>query len=205
MRYNINNMIAPKNIRIIVCALLLTVTGSVMAQDDDSKLSLYVNVGMRYNPKCVDEKIGAGVGIDAEWKFLRWIGLGTGVSYSTETMCQYENWEFHMNGASRDVWEEKIDYRMSFVNVPLRLYFHPTKWLTLDAGLQWSIIASHIPDRMEKMGRVSLSMPFGVSIGSRNSLFVGFQPRLNNTLEEDLDDGIESSQLLVGVKINLSR
>ena len=60
---------------------------------------------------------------------------------------------------------------------------------------------------VEEINRLSLSIPFGlsVSLSSKRCLHIGIQPRLNNTMEDDLDvtDDIDSSQLLIDFRINI--
>lgn len=126
------------------------------------------------------------------------IGIGAGLGYSTERMSIHHYVGYNL--------PSKFNYRVSFINAPLRLYYHPAEWLAFDAGLQWSFIVGNVPNRLKgKANRVSLSLPIGVSFGSKHCLYIGVQPRLNHTMEDSLDgaDDVDSSQLLLGIRIIL--
>ena len=167
---------------------------------DDNKMNVFINVEARYNPWCDKKKVGVGCGLEAEWLLTRQIGIGTGLNYSTEYMS-YHNNSFYWNNRNG----KKFVYDVSFVNFPLRLYYHPSRQLAIDVGLQWSYMVSRVP--VEDINRLSLSIPFGlsVSLSSKRSFRIGIQPRLSNTMEDDLDvtDDIDSSQLLIGFRVNI--
>ena len=92
---------------------------SASAGRDDSKWNVHVNAGVRFNPWCDDEKVGIGVSLEAEWKFMQRIGIGAGLGYSTERMSIHHYVGYNL--------PSKFNYRVSFINAPLRLYYHPAE------------------------------------------------------------------------------
>ena len=167
--------------------------------DNDDEIRLYFSGALNYNSSCDEKKIGAGAGLDMEWKFMPMVGMGLGVGYSSDA-AYYESGRdpsFIVSPQTRD----NNDFKLSMINVPLRLYFHPKEWLTLDAGLQWSCITGNTSGK--KIDHSCLSLPLGVSIGSTHHLFVRFQPRLNKLLKGDDDGKMNSNLLLFGIGIRL--
>ncbi len=165
--------------------------------DDVDIVSLHISAALNLNPSCDDEKIGGGAGADVEWRFVPWAGIGLGAGYSME-MARFER-GWRITDVDSGTW--KYDQRLSFVNVPLRLYVHPLDWLTLDAGIQWSYVA----DKGSAKGLSSTcwSVPFGVSFGTKHRLFLRYQTRLGNIMESGVKGEVYSNPLSIGFGIRL--
>ena len=207
---NINNQeIMMKKIQILLFFLLTAMAKPACGQpaitdrasdgDDVRSVNLYISGAMSLNPSCSDEKLGGGGVIDVEWRFSPWLGAGIGGGYSSEAVHCEETWKFSNYWPYSNT--SKLDERLSLVNVPLRLYVHPAEWLTLDAGLQWSYIVSDAS--IKDISHSCLSLPFGISLGSRHHFFIRYQPRMTGMAKSGANVAVQSSQLLLGVGISL--
>jgi hypothetical protein len=184
---------------VIVMPVYGQTAGSVQADKFDDEVIFRISGGLNYNSSCDKKKFGAGAGLDVEWQFMPMVGLGLGVGYSSDAICYKKE---------RDSWyilppsePLKSDSKLSMINVPLRLYFHPLEWLTFDIGLQWSCVTSGTSGN--GIDHTCLSLPLGASIGSTHHLFVRYLPRLGNSLKTSNMGHVDSDLLLFGVGIRL--
>ena len=175
------------------------ITDGAADNGDGRSVNLYISGAMSLNPSCSDEKLGGGGVIDVEWQFSPWLGVGIGGGYSSEAVHYEATWKFSNYWPYSNT--SKHDDRLSLVNVPLRLYVHPAEWLTLDAGLQWSYIVGDAS--IKDVSHSCLSLPFGISFGSRHHFFIRYQPRLGGLVKSGTNSTIKSNQLLLGVGISI--
>ena len=175
------------------------ITGGAADDDDGTSVNLYISGALSLNPSCSDEKLGGGGVIDVEWQFSPWLGVGIGGGYSSEAVHCEETWKFSNNWPYSNT--SKLDDRLSLVNVLLRLYVHPTEWLTLDAGLQWSYIVGVAS--IKDIGHSCLSLPLGISFGRKHHFFIRYQPRMGDLVKSGANVKVQSNQFLLGVCIGL--
>ena len=194
-----------KRLNIFLFFLLSAIAEPALSQSSNGNpdfgdvdiVSFRINGALNLNPSCDDEKIGGGAGADVEWRFVPRVGIGLGAGYSSEMAHIETAWRI-VEGA---YGASKHDQRLSFINVPLRLYVHPTDWLTLDAGIQWSYVADK--GSVKGLSRTCWSVPFGVCFGSKYHLFLRYQPRLGNMMESNGNGEVKSSPLSIGFGIKI--
>ena len=174
-------------------------TGGAADDDDGTSVNLYISGAMSLNPSCSDEKLGGGGAIDAEWQFSPWLGFGLGAGYSSEAVRLETSQRLSSGWPVTTTF--MTDKKLSLVNVPLRLYVHPAEWLTLNVGLQWSYIVGDAS--IKDISHSCLSLPFGISFGSRHHFFIRYQPRLGGLAKSGTNSTIKSDQLLLGVGISI--
>ena len=184
---------------VIVAPAYGQTAGSRQADNDYDEIRFYFSGLLNYNSSCDEKKIGAGAGLEMEWQFKTVTGVGLGIGYSSDAA-------FYEGGRPSTIImppriRNKKDFKLSMINVPLRLYLHAQEWLTFDIGLQWSCITGNTSGK--EIYHSCLSLPLGVSIGSTHHLFVRYQPCLNKLLKGDDDGKMNSNLLLFGVGIRL--
>lgn len=172
--------------------MLMLIPTSLLAQDGSqaSRWKLAATGMVSYNQDCTEKAVGFGAGLDVEYRLSPVVGFGLGTSLSVEGT--YIRYQAHpVNGL---YWEttKKINEQLSHVNVPARFYLHLKKWLHVDVGLQYSCLLS---ENAYRLSRSSLSVPIGISVGTKYRIGVRVQPRVAGMKSSKSRYYVESDQL----------
>jgi len=194
-----------KSLLFCFICLFLTISIPMYSQPTDvtdnnnaeKPLSLSLSTAISYTPSCSKEKLGLSYGIDSEWCFLPWMGAGIGTSFMSESA----SWEDCGLSSDNIMVYWKTDQRLGTINFPLRLYLHPARWLTIDAGIQLSHVVSG--SRIKGLSRTCWSVPFGMSFGKKYRFFFRYQPRLGDMMKSGENGRIKCDMLLFGFGIGL--
>ena len=210
-----------KKILLVLTALLAAGTAGAQENEEWSRWSVTPHVGLNVSrlggsaePYWFGTAVGPGAGVEAEWRFSRWLGLSLGVGYevlgnSTEETKQYLSKTVYPTlGKSIISREEKYcnRLRLNYIQVPLLLNVHVWKGLTLRTGVILSDVTSARLKGTHKYVHSSLgfSEPAPLILDNRTeselSLTVGRRPQA--VTDEDIEDPVwlENGKLDQGFK-----